>query len=83
MWRNGTGLALYWPGPRSDGVKKLIWSVLVTVTSIASATVAVRLLGRAWEGLLHEPPPKTSRWTRLFIGKPVKPETARQGLLSF
>ena len=53
-------------------MKRLIWTVLATVVSGASAAYSLRLLDRLWCAVTHEPPPGPHRWTRWLVARPLE-----------
>jgi hypothetical protein len=53
-------------------MKRLLWTVLVSAVTAATAALAARLLERAWRRIVHEPPPEMPAWAHFFVGKPLK-----------
>lgn len=60
----------------SPGVKKVVWTALVTLVSAASAALAVRAAEKAWRRLVRENPPAIPAWARLLVGKPVRKQVS-------
>jgi hypothetical protein len=58
-------------------MKNVLWSALAAIVSVASARLALRALGYAWERVAHEPPPAPPRWARWFVGAPLSKGIAK------
>lgn len=52
-------------------MKKLLWTVLVAVTSASAAALAVRGLRVVWTQIAHEEPPERPWWARKLVGGPL------------
>ena len=53
-------------------MKKLIWTVLVAVTSSVAVSVAIRALRYGWKRVVHEDPPGRPWIARKVVGNPLK-----------
>jgi hypothetical protein len=58
-------------------MKNALWSALAAIVSVATARLALRALGYAWERIAHEPPPDPPRWARWFVGAPLSKGIAK------
>ena len=58
-------------------MKKILWTALAAMVSATAARVALRVLGRTWERVAHEPPPAAPRWARWLVGAPLSKGVAK------
>jgi hypothetical protein len=48
-------------------MKKLLWTLVVALTSTAMAAFSVRVLERAYRRIMKHPPPEIPRWARMLV----------------
>jgi hypothetical protein len=56
-------------------MKKFLWTLTVALVSTAAASLAVRLLDRAYRGFARRPPPEMPKWAKLLVS-PLKKQVA-------
>ena len=49
-------------------MKKVIWTLLATVSSAAATALTVRGLSFVWKRVMKEPPPMPPLWAKLLVG---------------
>jgi len=52
-------------------MKKLLWTVLVAVTSATAAAMSLRGLRVVWTRVTHELPPERPWWARKLVASPL------------
>jgi hypothetical protein len=58
-------------------MKKVLWSAMAAIVSVAAARLALRALGYAWERVAHEPPPPQPKWARWLVAAPLSKGVAK------
>lgn len=56
-------------------MKKFLWTLAVALVSTAAASLALRLLDRAYRGVTKHPPPEMPRWAKLLVS-PIRKQVA-------
>jgi hypothetical protein len=53
-------------------MKKIAWTIVMTMASAAGAALAARAANLVWRKVTNEPPPTPQWWARWLIARPVQ-----------
>lgn len=59
-------------------MKRLIFTSLVTIASVAGAALAVRAFEALWKRALHERPPRRAKWIETLVDKSIHKPIAQR-----